>query len=31
MFSVMGLGIQTEQSCCGAFTVRVEMIGPMTA
>ena len=21
MFSVMGLGMQTEQSCCGAFTV----------
>ena len=20
MFSVMGLGMQTEQSCCGAFT-----------
>lgn len=23
MFSVMGLGMQTEQSCCGAFTVAV--------
>ena len=24
MFSVMGLGMQTEHSCCGAFTVAVE-------
>ena len=31
MFSVMGLGMQTEQSCCGAFTVAVGMIGLMTA
>ena len=26
MFSVMGLGMQTEQSCCGAFTVAVGII-----
>ncbi len=31
MFSVMGLGMQTEQSCCGAFTVAVGMIGLLTA
>lgn len=31
MFSVMGLGMQTEQSCCGAFTVAVGIIGRMTA
>ena len=31
MFSVMGIGMQTEQSCCGAFTVAVGMIGLMTA
>ena len=31
MFSVMGLGMQTEQSCCGAFTVAVGIIGLMTA
>ena len=31
MFSVMGLGMQTEQSCCGAFTVAVGVIGLMTA
>lgn len=31
MFSVMGLGMQTEQSCCGAFTVVVGIIGLMTA
>ena len=30
MFSVMGLGMQTEQSCCGAFTVAVGIIGLMT-
>lgn len=31
MFSVMGIGMQTEQSCCGAFTVVVGIIGLMTA
>ena len=31
MFSVMGIGMQTEQSCCGAFTVAVAIIGLMTA
>ena len=31
MFSVMGIGMQTEQSCCGAFTVAVGVIGLMTA
>lgn len=31
MFSVMGLGMQTEYSCCGAFTVAVGIIGLMTA
>ena len=31
MFSVMGLGMQTKQSCCGAFTVAVGIIGLMTA
>lgn len=31
MFSVMGLGMHTEQSCCGAFTVAVGIIGLMTA
>lgn len=31
MFSVMGIGMQTEQSCCGAFTVAVGIIGRMTA
>lgn len=31
MFSLMGLGMQTEQSCCGAFTVAVGIIGLMTA
>lgn len=31
MFSVMGLGMQTEQFCCGAFTVAVGIIGLMTA
>ena len=30
MFSVMGLGMQTEQSCCGAFTVAVGVIGLIT-
>lgn len=30
MFSVMGIGMQTEQSCCGAFTVAVGIIGLMT-
>ncbi len=27
----MGIGMQTEQSCCGAFTVAVGIIGLMTA
>lgn len=31
MFSVMGLGMQTKQSCCGAFTVAAGIIGLMTA
>ena len=31
MFSVMGFGMQTEHSCCGAFTVAVGIIGLMTA
>ena len=31
MFSIMGLGMQTEQSCCGAFTVAVGIIGLVTA
>ena len=31
MFSVMGLGMQTGQYCCGAFTVAVGIIGLMTA
>ena len=31
MFSVMGIGMQTERSCCGAFTVVVGMIGVLTA
>ena len=31
MFSVMGIGMQTEVSCCGAFTVAVGIIGLMTA
>ena len=31
MFSVMGLGMQSQESCCGAFTVAVGMIGLMTA
>ena len=31
MFSIMGIGMQTECSCCGAFTVAVGMIGLMTA
>ena len=31
MFSVMGRGMQTEQSCCGAFTVAGGIIGLMTA
>lgn len=31
MFSVMGIGMQTEQSCCGAFTVAVGVIGLYTA
>lgn len=31
MFSVMGIGMQTELSCCGAFTVAAGIIGLMTA
>lgn len=31
MFSLMGIGMQTEQSCCGAFTVAVGIIGLLTA
>ncbi|MCI9567810.1 MAG: oxidoreductase [Lawsonibacter sp.] len=31
MFSVMGSGMQSGTSCCGAFTVAVGMIGLMTA
>ena len=31
MFSVMGIGMQTEHSCCGAFTVAAGIIGLMTA
>ena len=31
MFSVMGLGMQTELSCCGAFSVAVGIIGLVTA
>lgn len=31
MFSVMGLGMQSEMSSCGAFTVAVGVIGFMTA
>lgn len=31
MFSVMGVGMQTEHSCCGAFTVAVGVIGLLTA
>ena len=27
MFSLMGIGMQSGQSCCGAFTVAVGMIG----
>lgn len=30
MFSLMGIGMQTEQSCCGAFTVAVGVIGLLT-
>lgn len=30
MFSLMGLGMQTCHSCCGAFTVAVGIIGLMT-
>lgn len=30
MFSLMGVGMQTELSCCGAFTVAVAMIGLFT-
>lgn len=31
MFSLMGIGMQTEKSCCGAFTVAVGVIGLVTA
>lgn len=31
MFSIMGLGMQSEMSCCGAFTVAVGIIGLMSA
>ncbi len=31
MFSIMGTGMQTEQSCCGLLTVAVGIIGLMTA
>lgn len=31
MFSTMGIGMQTEMSCCGAFTVAVGIIGLFTA
>lgn len=31
MFSIMGIGMQTEESCCGAFTVAVGVIGLVTA
>ncbi len=31
MFSLMGIGMQTEKSCCGAFTVAVGIIGLVTA
>lgn len=31
MFSLMGLGMQTELSCCGAYTVAIAMIGFFTA
>lgn len=30
MFSLMGVGMQSELSCCGAFTVAVAMIGLFT-
>ena len=31
MFSVMGIGMQSQISCCGAFTVAVGIIGLMTS
>ena len=31
MFSVMGIGMQSELSCCGAFSVAVGIIGLFTA
>lgn len=31
MFSIMGIGMQTQLSCCGAFTVAVGIIGLVTA
>ena len=31
MFSVMGIGMQTGLSCCGAFTVATGIIGLFTA
>ncbi len=30
MFAIMGIGMQTQLSCCGAFTVAVGMIGLLT-
>ena len=31
MFSIMGIGMQTQLSCCGAFTVAVGIIGLVAA
>ncbi|MEG0276320.1 MAG: C-GCAxxG-C-C family (seleno)protein [Coprobacillus sp.] len=31
MFSIMGMGMQSELSCCGAFTVAMGIIGLFTA
>ncbi len=30
MFAIMGIGMQTQLSCCGAFTVAVGIIGLLT-
>lgn len=30
MFAIMGIGMQTQLSCCGAFTVAVGIIGLIT-
>ena len=30
MFAIMGIGMQTQLSCCGAFTVAVGIIGLVT-